>query len=372
MNRNERNRYLDWIADEASEWFVRLQDSMPDADERGAFTQWLEASPEHVREYLQVAALWDDLLDLGPDPNVDELISAAQAGHDENVVPFSESATADVVSPAAASTAGRTWRLRLQGVGMAAAAILVALTLGWLWQGTGPAVYQTMIGEQASFPLPDGSVVTLNAKSKIRLRFTDTHRDVVLVVGEALFDVAKEPERLFRVLTDGVVIRTIGTKFNVQHRDDDTTVTVLEGTIEVTPVDATPNDTLTGFSDVDSGEPGPPGAAEVTVGQLARVHRRSGQVEVTSADIDKATAWLERRLVFESRSLEAVIDEFNLYNDPPMIIGDPMLGELHISGAFTVNDRESFLLFLEQTGLATAETEPDGRIRLRRNAAAVR
>jgi transmembrane sensor len=371
MKRDRNHRYLDRITDEASDWFVRLQDSAPGAEEQSDFAEWLAASPNNVREYLQVAALWEDLHDLGPDPQIDELVRAALASHDENVVAFSESPTEDLTPAGDATAASGPRRRRFRPIATAAAVGLVVLTLGWLWWSAGPADYRTAVGEQKSFALSDGSVVTLNTRSEIRVRYTNTHRDIVLVGGEALFDVAKDHDRPFRVLADGAVIRAIGTQFNVRNRNHDTTVTVLEGTVEVVLTDVSPDASLNDSIALDSGSTGLPDSVELTVGQMARVDRRSGQLAVASADIEHATAWRERRLVFESRSLRDVVDEFNLYNEPPMVIGDPTLEVLQISGAFNANDRESFVLFLEETGIATAQTDPDGRTALRRNPGAV-
>jgi transmembrane sensor len=103
----------------------------------------------------------------------------------------------------------------------------------------------------------------------------------------------------------------------------------------------------------------------LTVGQQARVESLSGQVAVTETRVAKATAWRERRLVFESLSLRDVIDEFNRYNDPPLAIEDPGLEQLPISGVFRANDRESFVQFLSQMQLAEADVRDDGTIVLR-------
>ena len=61
-------------------------------------------------------------------------------------------------------------------------------------------------------------------------------------------------------------------------------------------------------------------------------------------------------------TLAEVIDEFNRYNDPPLLIDDPKLRELPISGVFRANDRASFVEFLKIMNLATSETRQDGAI----------
>jgi transmembrane sensor len=228
-----------------------------------------------------------------------------------------------------------------------------------------------------SFPLEDGSVVTLNAQSSLELAYTDAERNVRLIQGEALFAVARDPDRPFQVHTRRAVVRAVGTQFNVRFRGEDTTVTVVEGIVEVrsgsdagdasgrgvdlsAPGDS-PGDGLPGINKPSA----QPQFVRLTVGQQARVPPRSGQVAVTEIKIDKATSWRERRLEFEAWSLAAVVDEFNLYNDQPIVIQDAALAEKSISGVFSADDRASFALFLDEAGLAVAETRADGTIVLR-------
>ena len=87
-------------------------------------------------------------------------------------------------------------------------------------------------------------------------------------------------------------------------------------------------------------------------------------VPIAEATIVKAIAWREQRLVFEAMPLSAVIDEFNRYNEPPMIVNDPELELIPISGTFRANDRDSFQAFLSQMGLAEARTRTDGTVEL--------
>ena len=82
-------------------------------------------------------------------------------------------------------------------------------------------------------------------------------------------------------------------------------------------------------------------------------------------NVRKATAWRERRLVFEAWALEDVVAEFNLYNDQQFVVDDADLATHAISGAFSADDRESFALFLSEAGLALSETRADGTIVLR-------
>ena len=208
-------------------------------------------------------------------------------------------------------------------------------------------------------------MVTINTQSTLKIAYSNQFRDIHLASGEALFDVAKDPERPFRVMTEHAVVTAVGTQFNVRNVADDVVVTVVEGSVDV---EATHRASLgPGQVGVTPAANAPAGRqpegrqpARLTVGQQARI--AAGEVAVIETAVDKATAWRERRLVFESLTLAEVIDEFNRYNDPPLLIDDPALRELPISGVFRANDRDSFVAFLKTMDLAQSRTLLDGTI----------
>lgn len=369
------SRRLDRIKDEAALWFVRVQDPDFAASDGEEFASWLAASAEHVQAYLSVASVTHDIREVAAAYDVDELVELAREAADEqNVVALlgpdaSLALSADEEHPggalAAAATAGKVRRRRPMLWATAAGAVLavVGVTLGLLQLAApDPGLYTTGVGEQVSFPLGDGSVVTLNAQSTLRVAYGDAFRDVRLIAGEAMFDVEKDPNRAFRVITDRAVIEAIGTQFNVRNRGGDTTVTVVEGIVDVR---STPGRSASpGAVAQQPDAAGPPPAAlhprRLTVGQQARV--TGGEVAVSEANVQRATSWRERRLVFEAWALADVVAEFNLYNDQQFVIDDPDLATRAISGAFSADDRESFALFLSEAGLATSETLADGTI----------
>lgn len=361
MSKDTSTQRIDIIAAEAAEWLLRMREA--DAASKRDFAAWLQTSPEHVREFLAVAALWESMPGLPASPSVDELVAAA--ADDGNVVSIAAGNGTDggVRSP---RRRARTW------VGVAAAAVVLAIVVGevltFMPAPSDPNLYATAIGEQRSVSLPDGSVVTLNTQSALHVDYSEGFRDIRLLRGEALFEVAKNPDRPFRVFTDRAVIQAVGTQFNVRRDEDDVTVTVVEGVVDV--------EASAAVSSRSTGQATPDGAVaelpvpealpvRLTVGQQAIVHARSGEVAILDARVSKATAWRERRLVFESLSLKEVIDEFNRYNNPPLVIDDAELGKLPISGVFRANDRESFVQFLSQMKLANSTTRPDGTIVLR-------
>ena len=365
MSKDTSSKRIDAIAEEAAEWYVQLKDA--NARTKSEFAAWLKTSPEHVKEFLAIAALWEALPDLPSQPSVEKLIELAT--QEDNVVALSTAESVVPKVPLETAHIGGKSKTRRNWAGLAAATTVAAVIIGGALTLLPPPedlnLYQTALGEQLSIPLPDGSLVTLNTQSILRVDYSEDYRDIRLTDGEALFDVAKNPERPFRVVTEHVVIQAVGTQFNVHHDQNDVTVTVVEGIVDVASTSA---DQFGDVANLSSLEDAPPVISEpirLTAGQQARVQSRSGEVAVVDISVDKAIAWQERRLVFESMSLKAVIDEFNRYNDPPLMIDHVALEQLPINGVFRSNDRESFVEFLSQMQLAESHTRADGTIVLR-------
>lgn len=92
-------------------------------------------------------------------------------------------------------------------------------------------------GERKSFQLPDGSKVTLNAGSIIKIdgAFNKNTREISLE-GEAFFDVAYNASKPFIIHTLTSDIKVLGTVFNVKAypADSITETSLISGSVEVT------------------------------------------------------------------------------------------------------------------------------------------
>jgi transmembrane sensor len=356
------------ILEEAAAWFVEFNTGEADARTRQRFDRWLRTSPEHLRAYLALLPTWDDAaaVDSPESMSADEVLAWVRQG--SNIVSI----------PASQGPAGGTalfGRLRSPRLLMAACAVALCAstaTVGW-WFSSQPPVYATQVGEQRSLTLPDGSTVELNARSRVRIRFSAKERAVELMEGQALFRVAKDPQRPFRVQSADARVQAVGTQFDVYKRDSGTTVTVLEGRIEVwsgaqiaqaSAPTAGPrdNNALTKPAALASGLLLDVGE-QVTVADGSVAHPKH-------ADVQAATAWTQRELVFKKVSLREVAEEFNRYSRRPLKIEDPRVQQFTISGIFSSTDTASLLRFLRaqpdltvaesgDTILVTAKTRPD-------------
>ena len=252
------------IYEEASEWIVKNRDGSLGAQEKQSFDAWLRESPQHVRAYLEMSSVWEDVPSLDPAWNQDAGDLIARARADNNLVSFSspplsavsgvrrpDSRLRDAVgnrrkrteSPPAPSEAiaqpllhladqeGARTNRRVRLFGALAASILIAFAGGWFYLQRG--VYSTDVGEQRSLALADGSTVELNSRSRIKVQYTEHERHIDLLEGQALFHVAKNKWRPFIVTAADTRVRAVGTAFDVYKTSSGAVVTVVEGRVAV-------------------------------------------------------------------------------------------------------------------------------------------
>jgi transmembrane sensor len=372
------------IYEEASEWLVELRVGDVDAAARKRLDNWFRTSPEHVRAFLELSTIWEEGADrdLDRDCTIAQLIARAQDGN--AIVALSSSSSAGIPTVQRMSlpdpgqlvarrrrrmAGGDRLRFRAFALRLVAALALVSGGVGsFIVYRYYSSIYSTEIGEQRTVQLADGSTVELNARSRIRVHFSDKERDIDLVEGQALFKVAKNPQRPFIVSTAGTRVQAVGTLFDVYSRPQATTVTVIEGRVAVAPLTVT---------DVVSLQPAPAvllndvpkmpsdsGAVLVSAGeQVVATGVRVSQPKRT--DVTAVVAWTQRELVFDSTPLAEVVLEFNRYNPKPLIVSDNRLRDFHITGVFSSTDPTSLLQFLRSQPDIQV-TEGDTGIRIAR------
>jgi ferric-dicitrate binding protein FerR (iron transport regulator) len=132
--------------------------------------------------------------------------------------------------PAPASTRPRAhWRIGLIGLTQ----LMAVPPLLFYWPDPSSGEYVTGVAEHSSILLPDGSSVALNAQSRLRVRFSASGRDVVLLKGAALFSVAHDTLRPFRVHARGAIFEAVGTDFSIYLGGGVTQIAVKQGRVKV-------------------------------------------------------------------------------------------------------------------------------------------
>lgn len=323
---------------------------------RARFEKWLRASPENVQAYLDIAAGWSALPTADPEGRIDvqALLVAARDTNDANVIHFAF-AQADI------ERRSLPHRMRAWAVAASLAA-LVTLVGTALWVFTkGGSTYNTGIGEQRTLILADGSTVTLNALTTVRVRMSQSAREVALVRGQAYFHDTDDPDRPFIVRIGKSTVRAIGTEFDVDKESDRTVVTVLEGRVAVA---------AKSFASIDSiarrellqdlaGPANPLKAVLVSAGEQVTVLAKNVPVP-KAIDVGTVTAWMQQRLVFDDTPLESVAQQFNLYSKRRLVISDPSLRSVGVSGVYSASDPIALIGFLRsQPMLRVVETSDE-------------
>jgi len=217
-------------------------------------------------------------------------------------------------------------------------------------------------GSKSKLQLPDGSVVWLNAGSKLTYKkeYGQQRREVILS-GEGYFDVVKMEDKPFLIHTSNITIKVLGTAFNVKAYPEDkqTETSLIRGSIEVTiknrpdnKIILSPNEKLIVENESffkqekDSVKTAQP---VISINKL-----RHNPVDSTVAEIQ----WVENKLVFNDESFAEVAVKMERWYDVEIELTDPQLLQKRLTGNFEKETIEQALEALkisipfsyEQTG----------------------
>lgn len=370
------------IAEQAAEWYVAQRDGGLDEARRREFMRWLRSSPAHVAEYLGIAGLAHDMADAARESDIPLAQLLAEAGVDKVV-----SLDGDVIEPPPAHSGrlkptlqGRTRKAdrgadrradfsppakQRAGVGAfglrnAAVAMTLLLVAGAaLWFAAMPGQYVTGHGEQRTWQLADNTVVRLNSNSALDVDFDDERRLVTVKRGQVYFEIAGGDARPFNVLAGSHLIEDIGTAFDVYRQEDAVTVTVVEGRVRIWDRKAPPASArIQSAAGRDRAAPPPAPVADLEAGTQLRLASTGPVAMPARVDVQRATAWVREKIVFDQDPIAAVAAEFNRYNHQQIRIDDPYVGAIPISGVFRTYDVQSFVQFLNRLpGVRAEQTE---------------
>ncbi len=276
----------------------------------------------------------------------------------------------------------RSHRRRQTLLSMAAAACVV-VGIGWFSflsydsrlttagtqnKAAGTETMSSIVSRPDRQVLPDGTVVELNAGAHIEVTYTKDVRGVQLLGGEALFMVKKDALRPFVVTAGDVAVRAVGTAFSVHYSVSEIAVLVTEGSVVVNA-----------GSELDSPGAGPGGnppaaldAPERAAVQLAANFRvsvplSSGEalkpsdvIRVSPEECVERLAWRDCRIELTSTPLSEAVALFNRENAFEIIIADPRLEKIRLSGIFWMNDPHAFIRLLESGFGVVSERDARG------------
>ncbi|HEY6125251.1 MAG TPA: FecR domain-containing protein [Steroidobacteraceae bacterium] len=296
---------------EAARRYARLHASDCSQDEKDATTEWLAKSPENLQAYELAERVSAGVNALAQDDRLGQKLRAL----------------ADAAYTTRAVAPPRRWRV---GAGLAASLLVAVLA----WQGSSHTVtdspqlvvYESTGAERRSVMLDDGSTVELDVDSRIAIRMSTERRQIELVSGRAVFDVAHDAGRPFSVTAAGSRTTALGTKFQVWRDDANVHVTLAEGSVAIDRDDR-------GFT-------GEAWSERLSPGEQLSIDTATQRRERRVVDVNMTTSWTHGRHIFRGTPLHAAIDEVNRYATRKIRLGDASLANLSVAGNFIVGDSE--------------------------------
>ncbi len=290
------------IKSECREWLALMQSGEASEADRARFEAWLRADARHQRAYDGLHLLWRDISNLNQLKELEPVPPRRAAKVTRRLLPLAAAATV---------------------AGLALALLLSRPQPVQHTDTTATVVqaeeYQTQLGELRAIQLSDGSTVTLGARSRIIVSFTDSERRVQLDQGEAYFDVAKNAARPFYVAAPGTAVRVVGTRFDVRVGDSHVRVAVDEGLVAV-------NDR----------------PAALTRGQRIDVMPDGAITSVTRVDGSEVAAWREGRLVYDGATLADVVADLARYRSN-VTLSSVEAGKLRVTAGLRVEQIDQFV-----------------------------
>jgi len=281
------------------DWLLRLETHPGDRLVRMEFEAWL-SRPANKAAFDEMKCVWSRLDGL-----------AAPAGEIE----------AEVLPSMPAIAAAQSARPSLVRRSLALAAIVLiacATVLSY------PALrlqlkadHLTGTAETRTLRLEDGSLATLDAQSAVSVNFSAGQREIVLLDGNAFFEVVPSTERPFVVRAGDVAVTVVGTAFAVQTNPWQVSVSVQSGIVRV------------------SGAVGAPPATLIRGERLTidRATRRDVRSEVPPEDV---ASWRDGRLVVHNMPLRAVADELGRYHSGMIVFQDSAMADRLVNGVFNL------------------------------------
>jgi transmembrane sensor len=295
MVRSRRPSKDQAVEAEAAVWLARLQTGNEPETVRAGLRAWIAEDDAHGAAFERATWLWEML------PSIVEESEIAKERRD-------------------------AWSWRRGALAAVAMCLLAMLSVvGYQVMAPRSVIYETGVGQQQSVLLEDGSRISLNTDSKVEVKFSRRERDVFLARGEAMFEVSKNPRRPFVVRSEHQLIRVLGTTFSVRkYEPSKLEVTLLQGRLEVR------REAKNRFSRVAILSPG------------QRLMLTSSGAVIDYPQLDAIISWRKGEVMFDNASLLDAAAEMNRYDNSHVIVVEPAVASLRISGVFAMHDLLEF------------------------------
>ncbi len=303
----------------AADWFALRRSGAMTAAEAAALELWL-AEPGARAAFEAVERTWA-LMDAARDePDMLAMREAAERAH-------------------------RLPRRLVAGGALAAclvAAVAVTVSMPQVRPQAAAQTFSTGVGQMTTMTLPDGSVVTLDADTVLRMREGAGERVVTMEKGRAFFRVARDPARPFSVVAAGKKVTAQGTAFDVRLTNDCFELVLVEGKVKV----------------ADASRFRRKQAADLEAGSRLVVENE-GRWDVTRVNVERETSWLRGWLTYDNEPMGAIAEDLNRHSRKKVVIRDKAVADTPMMGAFKPGDVEGFVKAARFYAFAEVASETD-------------
>ncbi|WP_454692804.1 FecR family protein [Achromobacter aegrifaciens] len=329
-----RSLPLSAVEEAASAWFMRRRERASDAGAEQAFQSWLQASPEHQREYERLEMVWEDMAAL-PRPD-----SAPARTHDQTPI------RAHI--PPRGRSQPRAWpvparRPAFLRWGGALAAMLLVAAAAYQYV---PISYESVANastQTRNLDLPDGTRLHANVGTRVSVRYTLAERHIRVDAGEVYIDAASDRRPLI-VAAGDAELRDIGTEFNVLLLPDVLQVGVRSGEVRL-----------------DANGANAPASQTLQAGDTVLLSRADARLvrrqQVPASEIG---AWQGGVAVMHDTTLQQLAGYLALYRDAPLRFADERARGLRLSGTLDLRQPDAVLDMLPGLLPVTVSRRPDG------------
>jgi transmembrane sensor len=319
VDERETSQDIDRIA---AEWVARMDRAPLSADEAAELKQWLAGDRRRRGAFIRAKAIWmrsESARALGPQYDPQDF------------------------QPAVATPPRRRF-MEWSGA-LAASFVLVVILIATLQM---PTAYATAKGEMRTVPLGDGTTVTLNTDTRIDVYDDEDHRRIRVVRGEVLIEGAAAVPTMVEV-GDKHLEAASATFVVRKFEDRPAEVLVQDGHVVLaqtsgSPAFALPPNTSTSLPEEKEWQ-----LTALSFGQMGR-----------------ELAWREGKIALQGETLAEAVAIYARYSDTPIVIADPTLAQMQVTGLFAVNNPLGFSHAVAEVFDAEVHRE-DGRIVIARS-----
>lgn len=231
---------------------------------------------------------------------------------------------------------------------MIAASVLLVICTGiWYFKSgtaTNTNLYKTDFAQIKHITLPDGSKVTLNANSELKLSldWNDKGDRQVWLDGEAYFEVEKKlaTHQKFVVHTNDIDVEVLGTKFNVNTRHEKAIVSLEEGKIKLS---------LHGETKAVLQKKGQQQVIEMKPGEVVKLDTASGINLIKEPNIDFRSGWVRNEFHFDNTSLKDITTMISDVYGYTVEVSDEKLLQRSITGELRAANMQELVEVLRLT-----------------------